>query len=167
MSKTLPPTEVLWELLEFAPLTGEMFWRIPKQGRSQHRPVGTKDNGYRKVVIDRQPCLLHRVIWKWVKGVDPSELVIDHIDRNRSNNRIHNLRVTDAQGNGVNKPGRGYYLRRDVNRSKPWCVSRYAAPGQPTVEHYSTEAEAKARAEEIYQTRMDEPPVVQRRSGAK
>ena len=160
MSIKLPPAGELWETFEYAPLTGDFYWRIPKRGRSRNKPAGTNDNGYRKVVIERQPCLLHRVAWKWVTGSDPGELVIDHIDRNRSNNCFHNLRLTDSSGNGANRPGRGYYRRRDANRAKPWCVSRYTSAGKPTVEHYATEAEAKARAEEIYQTRMLEPPAL-------
>ena len=160
MTKTLPPAELLWDLFAFSPLTGELFWRVPKQGRSRCRPVGTNDCGYRKVVVDRKPLLLHRVVWKWVTGDDPGKLFIDHIDRVRSNNSFHNLRLVDPVGNSVNNPHKGYYLRTDRKRAKPWCVHRYISKGTRKVEHYATEAEAKARSQEIYQTRMLEPPAL-------
>ena len=84
-----------------------------------NRPAGTWDNGYRKVVICEQPCLLHRVVWMWMTGEDPGDLYLDHIDRDRGNNRWWNLRVGTAELNSVNTPGKGYH-RRD--RAKPWYV---------------------------------------------
>ena len=152
MAKKLPAAADLWEQLSYNPLTGEMFWRVPKQGRQLNRPAGTWDNGYRKVVICEQPCLLHRVVWMWMTGEDPGDLYLDHIDRDRGNNRWWNLRVGTAELNSVNTPGKGYY-RRD--RAKPWYVSRYTALGRPACESFATEEEAKARAEELFITRLE------------
>ncbi len=151
MAKRLPAVAELWDQLSYNPLTGEMFWLHPKKGRQLNRPVGTNDNGYRKVVILRQPCLLHRVIWAWITGSDPGDLCVDHIDRDRGNNRWGNLRVGTAELNGVNRPGKGYY-RRD--RANPWFVTRYTALGHPACESYATEEEAKARADELFTTRV-------------
>jgi hypothetical protein len=151
MASTLPPAERLWDELEYNPLTGEMFWRVRKQGRQMGRPAGTWDNGYRKVVIDRQPCLLHRVVWVWLTGEDPGELMVDHIDRNRGNNRWWNLRLGDQELNSVNRPGKGYTKR---DRKSPWLVTRYVAKGVRAVQSFATEEEAKARAEEISINRL-------------
>ena len=46
----------------------------------------------------------HRVAWCLHQGTDPGHLMVDHIDRNRSNNRASNLRLVDPKGNRANGP---------------------------------------------------------------
>jgi hypothetical protein len=46
--------------------------------------------------------LVHRVIWLWVYGVWPSHTV-DHIDCNRLNNRVANLRDIPQVENAQNR----------------------------------------------------------------
>jgi hypothetical protein len=48
------------------------------------------------------PVLQHRVIWKMVTGREPNKN-LDHIDRDRSNNRFDNLREAGRSGNGCNR----------------------------------------------------------------
>lgn len=48
--------------------------------------------GRRSVKINNKDYLAHRLVWKMVHGVDPSD-TIDHIDRNPLNNSPDNLRV--------------------------------------------------------------------------
>lgn len=47
-------------------------------------------SGYYRMNIDGNSYLTHRVIWKLLKGTEPE--FIDHIDQNRINNKIENLR---------------------------------------------------------------------------
>jgi hypothetical protein len=49
---------------------------------------------------------LHRAIWMWHYGDPPRGFVIDHRDRDPSNNRIENLRAIPKARNGLNL-GRG------------------------------------------------------------
>lgn len=64
-------------------------------------------DGYLQVTIDGLSSLAHRIIWLWHKGYLP-EHGLDHIDRNKLNNRIENLREVGHQcnmrntGNGKN-----------------------------------------------------------------
>lgn len=49
-----------------------------------------------QVRIDNKSYYLHRIIWKMVYGEDP--ILIDHIDGNPINNKLHNLRsVTNLE----------------------------------------------------------------------
>jgi hypothetical protein len=153
-SKPLPPAADLWDLFSYNPLTGELFWRVPKSGRQLSKPAGTNSHGYRKIMLNRKPYLVHRVIWVWVTGRDPGNLFTDHIDLNRANNRWWNLRLADIELNSVNVPGKGYYYRRNGLDPKPWFVTRYVRVGKPACESYATEEEARVRAEEIKAARL-------------
>ena len=53
---------------------------------------------YIETKVFNKNYLVHRLVWKIVHGVDP--LHIDHVDHNRSNNRLENLRsVTSLENN--------------------------------------------------------------------
>jgi hypothetical protein len=61
---------------------------------------GVISRGYRGVGIDGQRYLEHRLVWFYVHGVWPADQ-IDHINGDRSDNRISNLReASQSQNNG-------------------------------------------------------------------
>ncbi|MGE0745276.1 MAG: HNH endonuclease [Rhodospirillales bacterium] len=71
--------------------------------RSTGRPVGTPDHaGYLVARAGASTWRVHRMIWAMVHGAWPgSEL--DHIDGDRTNNRIGNLRCVTRTGNNQNR----------------------------------------------------------------
>lgn len=86
-------------LLDFNVESGELRWTsAASQGRLTNRIAGAMGNtGYRQIFIGRKGYLAHRLIWAIVHGEWP-ESDIDHIDGNRANNALTNLRlVTKAQ----------------------------------------------------------------------
>lgn len=52
--------------------------------------------GYPIVNLHKVTYLQHRIIWEMHYGTIPDHLTIDHIDRDRSNNRLSNLRLVDV-----------------------------------------------------------------------
>lgn len=78
--------------------------------------------GYVAVNIDKQCIAVHRLIWVMQHGEFPE--LIDHIDGNRQNNRIENLRLADKFGNAQNKRMhknntsgvKGVYWKKDKNK---------------------------------------------------
>jgi hypothetical protein len=89
----------LKSLLHYDPLTGE-FTRIArtssrtKVGQRAGRPTST---GYWRISLDRVDYKAHRLAWFYVYGVWPSGH-IDHINRDKRDNRISNLRdVTESE----------------------------------------------------------------------
>ena len=54
----------------------------------------------------------HRLIWRYVTGEDPGELIIDHINRDGLDNRFENLRIVTRSENVRNQEG---HRRRESN----------------------------------------------------
>lgn len=91
------------ELLSCDPQTGVVTRRIGRGGRLAGDIVGCiRPDGYLTVMVCKRPVLVHRVVWCLVHGEWPNG-VIDHINGNRADNRIANLRVTTQRGNMLNQ----------------------------------------------------------------
>lgn len=60
-----------------------------------------KSNGYYNVYINKNKYKLHRLVWLYKTGSWPKDQ-IDHINRNRSDNRFSNLRDVTNAGNKKN-----------------------------------------------------------------
>ena len=59
--------------------------------------------GYPKLVIDKKSYTLSRIVWTIVNGDIPEGMVIDHIDRDKNNNQIGNLRMVTQSENNRNR----------------------------------------------------------------
>lgn len=73
-------------------------WKFRKQGRKPFSPAGYKDkDGYYIIYVNKIRVVVHRVVYFKHFGNIDNNLYIDHIDGNRDNNRVGNLRlVTNA-----------------------------------------------------------------------
>ena len=100
----LPPLSLLHKLLEYNPDTGVFTWMVERGGRTARvgSPAGSTDKrGYKSIRINRRIYYAHRLAWLYVTGENPS-LQIDHINGNRSNNRMSNLREATSAENNYN-----------------------------------------------------------------
>jgi hypothetical protein len=157
-SKPTPPAELLWEELDYNPLTGALYWRRSKSGRRtpRNQRIGFQNEwGYWRVRLCYRNYFQHLLIWKWVTGEDlPDGHHLDHINGVKSDNSWGNLRVLSHGANLSHRKTKGYTFVNDVYRSKPWRVNVYTQKGKPAREYFATEAEAKARAEEVKAQRI-------------
>lgn len=97
----------LKELLHYNRSTGLFTWKVRRGGKAAAGTIaGRPSNGYIGITIDGTRYQAHRLAWLYVHGSMPA--MIDHRDRNRSNNAIRNLRDCKTHScNGENLKARG------------------------------------------------------------
>lgn len=113
------------EWLTYVPVTGKFFWK--KDGPTGTRKAGrecgnSNSHGYKLIKLKGRGYKAHRIAFLIMTGSFPN--IVDHIDRNRSNNVWSNLRNVNAQENCLNRSidrrnktgltGVYYYAKEDV-----------------------------------------------------
>jgi hypothetical protein len=91
----------LKELLHYNPDTGVFTWLASPRGGWAGKTAGYASNGYRRLRINERQYLAHCLAWLYMTGSWPSKQ-IDHINADRSDNRISNLRLATRSQNGAN-----------------------------------------------------------------
>jgi hypothetical protein len=78
---------------------GSLFWKVRRKGVSFGNVAGSHDSeGYSRIKVDGKHYFAHRLVFLYHFGYMP-EHEVDHIDRNRSNNKIENLREASKSCN--------------------------------------------------------------------
>ena len=91
--------EFLVSLLHYDELTGVFTWRSNRPKVRAGDVAGTRSShDYWQISIRDKVYSAHRLAWFYVHGTWPSR-VIDHIDGDRMNNRIDNLRDVSTKEN--------------------------------------------------------------------
>jgi hypothetical protein len=111
--------EELREKFRYEPETGRLYRKADLRiGFDASRPVGTPwGSGYLRVQIRTKDIAVHKIAWALYYGEFP-EGRLDHIDRNRQNNRISNLRAVTATENNWNVGVRGRINAKGVGQIK-------------------------------------------------
>lgn len=108
----------LREALSYDPLTGVFVWVKPSKHAAHLAGAvagRTLDSGYVSIRFKGKDHKAHRLAFLYMTGRFPSKTV-DHIDRNRSNNRWDNLRDVSMSANHRNRGGRGYYFDQNARK---------------------------------------------------
>ncbi|EDI8735816.1 hypothetical protein GEM21_05490 [Salmonella enterica] len=101
-----PPDERIREMIFYR--DGNLYWKPEAYGKGKikGKPLGCLDNhGYQRVSITldgkRRFYKVHRLIYWLLKNEWPEQ--IDHENKNRSDNRIENLRPATTRLNQMNR----------------------------------------------------------------
>ncbi len=105
--------------------------------------LGTR--GYWKVSVQAEPgkqveLTAHRIVWALHHG-DPGDLQVDHIDYDKSNNRLENLQAITGAQNVSRHTGRGYYWNKVARK---WQASLKTGGQFVYLGLFHTEEEARA-----------------------
>jgi len=144
MAKTYAITaEKAREVLSYDPDTGLFTWlerRRRSDAGSQAGSVHT--SGYRRIGVRGSLVYAHRLAWVMHHGREP-EGEIDHLNGNRDDNRIANLRDVKPQLNKQNRRSSGLPGVKAANSGKWRAVIKF---GGSTIAStgFDTEEEASA-----------------------
>jgi len=120
--------ERLLELLEYNPKSGIFRWKDSRNGRLDIGSIAgtTNRKGYRAICVDAVVYGAHRLAWFYTYKSWPNGQ-IDHINHDRADNRLGNLRDVSASENQKNQRNRpiskdnpsgvlGVYWRKGQNK---------------------------------------------------
>jgi hypothetical protein len=102
----------LFQILIYNNETGKFRWRV-KASPICKLGVDIENisrEGYYRITIDGKTYMQHRLAWLYVYGVIPLE-DIDHIDCDKTNNKINNLRLASCTQNARN------VMKKSTNKS--------------------------------------------------
>ena len=97
--------ERLKELFSYDPEAGDFVRLVGRPGpNARAGDVAGCDNGqgYVRIYVDGHGYKAHRLAWLYVHGEWPKH--IDHVNGDRADNRIDNLRSVNQQQNNMNLP---------------------------------------------------------------
>lgn len=128
----LPSPKELQSLISYDPDTGILRWKADRVGRGRPYKAGdvvgaTTVKGYRVAHLACGKVFAHRIAWAIHHGSWPAKF-IDHLNRDKSDNRICNLREVSFRENLQN---RGSTANSGKSSGLPRGVYRTANKGKP------------------------------------
>lgn len=146
----LPSQEILIELFTYDPELGVLKHKIFKNPAVKVGAIAghLKADGYIDVSVNGKTYYASRIIWMMMTGEDPGDLYVDHVDRDRSNNRWSNLRLATRPQQMWNRKLRGKGYCFDKQRQR-WIVRVFINGQRLWGGRYVTEEEARKAAEAL------------------
>jgi hypothetical protein len=119
--------DYLRSILEYDSNTG-VFTRITRTGNNTHIgdvAGGVNSNGYRSIRVGGRKHQAHRLAWIYEYGAIPDGMQIDHVNGDRQDNRICNLRIATHTDNVHNQ-------RTEHSNNKLGVLGVSRSPGAKT-----------------------------------
>lgn len=142
----LPSSEELSSYFYYDPDSGLVTRRKRTANRTKvGQQVGSRrSDGYLSTHFKGKSYFLHRIVWKMSYFYDPLE--VDHINGDRSDNRLCNLREVSYSGNAHNVQARGYYQMHNGRYRATITINRVTRDiGYFDTKHEAREAYVKEK----------------------
>lgn len=153
---TLITYEQASELLEYR--DGALFWKVSMGRAKAGDRAGSfnKSTGYRVIRVSGKRYKEHRLVWLLCKGEHPKNQ-IDHIDRNKTNNRIENLRDVSMSANLRNTKSVSKYTYVNYSASSDLWAAQISGDLSMYLGSYKYEIDAAyAAGHDVYTPRAEE-----------
>ena len=147
--RTLPRQDRLHELFSYDPTKGHLLHKTSRGRASEGARACNSSDSYLNVSVDGVKYREHRIIWMFVYGQDPEALEIDHINGEKQDNRIANLRLANRVQQHLNRTAtrksrsglRGVSWHSQHNR---WYVRALDNGQNKSIGYYKTLLDAAA-----------------------
>lgn len=148
------------KVIEQRKKNGELYKRIIPS-KIIHACIDSE--GYYAVSLDNMHYRIHRLIYEAFIGEIPNGLEIDHINRDRTDYTLSNLRLVSKKENVYNRTLAyrpditdisKYQKYKDIDKAKNYCL-RFSENGErKTIGYYRTYEEAENKYRELYNERQ-------------
>lgn len=148
----------LQKLFTYNPENGNFVRNITSGGQKKGTVAGTINNrGYVRININKKKYSAHRLVWLYLYGILPTK-EIDHINRDRADNRLKNLREVDTSINAKNRSIRednehgvtGVYWKKSINKWAAQITIDYKTLHLGYFIEYHEAVNARKNAEVLY-----------------
>lgn len=139
--KKYPSTKELREVFDY--VDGSLYWKIKP---NRNIPIGRKlgrscSNGYLRGTYKKQTYLIHRLVWVWHGQELKENMEIDHINFDRTDNRIENLRQLTRAEHDLHKRGKYVIYHKPMKKWQAY-TKQTATVKSKVIGYYDTEKEA-------------------------
>lgn len=138
----------LRQLMSYDHETGN-FLRLNSRGGESSKTIAgaIRPDGYRIIGIDYSQYLAHRLVWLYVYGHFP-DFQVDHINHNKDDNRLINLRAATISENLANcrlrKDNTSGFKGVSLNKSGTWTAQISIRGKQTRIGSFKTKEAAHA-----------------------
>jgi hypothetical protein len=141
-AQPLPPIDELRRRLAYRS-DGVLIWKRPAASRAKpgNKAGNLNSKGYLQLKFNGRSLSCHRIVWAILKREDPQKFPLDHINGDRLDNRIENLRkVTNRQNQWNQKGAKGYCFDK---HKKKWKAAIALNGKTKNLGHFDTKQQAR------------------------
>lgn len=133
-------------------IDGGLYWKVNRgcNAKAGNRAGRLLKTGYRSIHVSGRRYQEHRLVYLWCYGFMPKQ--IDHINKNKSDNRVENLRPATHSQNQMNTKKRdsssGERGVRFIDKTGRWAARIYKNGKEIRIGTFDTKEQASLAYQE-------------------